>query len=383
MRRLALLACLVAGLPGLACHKRAPYCTYVRAGDGPQGTVAVRADVVVTGLEVPWGIAFITRDAMLVTERPGRLRLVTGSVLEPNPVATLTVHTIEEGGLLGIALSPAFVETRKFFLYLTYDKPDGSVANRVERWTLSGDAKSAALDRVVVDDIAAAPFHNGGRIRVGPDGMLWIGTGDARDPDRSQDAGSPNGKILRVTLDGDPAPDNPAPGSRVWSRGLRNVEAFDWLTGKPGSPLVIAEHGPSGELGRDGNDRILVSSPGANHGWPDAYGCDDGDGITGASLSWAKAIPPGGASFYTGTRIAEWQGSFIVGTLKSEHLHRVALDPNDPKRVVRHEAYLTGAHGRLRDVVMGPDRELYVTTSNCDNRGTCPPDKDKILRITR
>jgi glucose/arabinose dehydrogenase len=344
----------------------------------------VHAEIVVSGLEIPWSIAFLTPAAMLVTERPGRLRLVTGNLVEPVPVVTFAVHTVEEGGLLGLALSPHFAETRQFYVYLTYDRPDGSFGNRIERWILANDARSATFDRIVLDGLAAAPFHNGGRIRFGPDGMLWIGTGDARDPDVAQDDDRLNGKILRITPDGDPAPDNPWPGKAQWNKGLRNVEAFDWATNKPGAPLIIAEHGPtSGEKGHDGGDRVFVSAPGANHGWPDAFQCDDGRGITGPSLSWAKAIPPGGASFYTGTRIPEWRGSFIVGTLGSQHLHRIVFDPNDPVRVLVHEAYLTGQYGRMRDVVMGLDGELYVTTSNCDGRGSCPPDKDKILRITR
>ncbi|HEY8072618.1 MAG TPA: PQQ-dependent sugar dehydrogenase [Labilithrix sp.] len=381
MSRFGVVALSVLAL--VACTRRAPYCTYVRAGDGPSGAVPIRAETVVSGLEVPWSIAFLTNDAMLVTERPGRLRLVAGGVLEPQPVATIPVHTVEEGGLLGLALAPDFGSSRRFFLYYTYDGADGYAHDRVERWILADDARSAQPDKILFDPIAAAPFHNGGRLRVGPDGMLWIGTGDAGNPKTAQDAYTPNGKILRVTLDGDPAPDNPVPGSPVWASGLRNVEAFDWLSPKPGAPLVIAEHGPSGELGRHGNDRILVSFPGANHGWPDSYGCDDGDGVTGASLSWAKAVPPGGAALYTGTRIPEWRGSFLVGTLLSQHIHRVVLDPNDPKRVVLHEVYLAGELGRVRDVVMSPDGELYVATSNCDSRGTCPPDGDRIVRITR
>jgi glucose/arabinose dehydrogenase len=130
-----------------------------------------------------------------------------------------------------------------------------------------------------------------------------------------------------------------------------------------------------------------VAAYGANLGWPDTYGCDEGHGVVSPSLSWEKAVPPGGAAFYTGSKIPEWRGSFIVGALGARHLHRVVLDREDPRRVVRHETYFEGEPpsglGRVRDVLMGPDDELYVTTSNCDGRGTCPADGDKIVRITR
>jgi glucose/arabinose dehydrogenase len=368
---------------------------YVRNAEwGPPGAAAARVELVARGLETPWGLAFLTPTAILVTERKGRVRLVTGSALVPDPVATVPVHADGEGGLLGIALAPDFAATRHFFLYYTHDDPGGGdPTNRIERWTLSSDARSAVPDEILVDGIAASPAHDGGRIRVGPDGMLWAGTGDARDRDLPEDLGSLNGKILRMTPDGAAPADNPWPGSVVWARGLRNVEAFDWLdpkasaTAPGGGVLVIAEHGPSGELGRRGDDRILVSAPGADHGWPDAYGCRDGEGVTGASLSFQTALPPGGASFYRGDRIPEWKGSFLVATLGSRHLQRVAFDRVDPRVVVLHETYFVGdppnGFGRLRDVVMGPDGEMYVTTSNCDGRGTCPPEGDAILRVTR
>lgn len=398
---------IAGGLAGAlnGCSSKAPYCTFVYEGDGPRGTVAVRGEVVATGLETPWAIAFLNDGAMLVTERKGRLRLVTRAGLEPNPVAVIPVHAENESGLLGIALAPSFATTRQFFLYYTYEA-NGRVANRIERWILASDAHSASPERVLVDTIAASPGHDGGRLRIGPDGMLYAGTGDARNRDLPPDVESLNGKILRMTVDGQVPPDNPWAGKFPFVRGVRNVEGFDWLdartgtaarAGAPDPLLVVADHGPSGELGRKGNDEITVTLAGANLGWPDKYGCEDGDGVSAPSLAWAKAVPPGGAAFYTGTRIPEWRGSLMVGVLGAKHLHRVVLSsPIDLTRcrtpacaptIDRHETYFLGeppdGFGRLRDVVMGPDDELYVTTSNCDGRGTCPPDGDKILRITR
>lgn len=358
-------------------------CTLVNDGYGEQGKVDIRVEEVVTGLEVPWGMAFLPQGDMLVTERPGRVRLVRGGKLLPKPVANVNVTESGEGGLLGIAAHPDFERNRLFYLYYTGDRGRYQV-NRVERWRLSADGQSATRDRTIVDDIPVALYHNGGRLRFGPDGMLYIGTGDARKPESSQDVKSLAGKILRLTPDGQIPKDNPNPGSPVFISGIRNTQGFDWLNG---STLAVTDHGPSGELGRSGADKVVVAKAGDNLGWPAIQTCEPRKGLVSPSLVWQKAAPPGGAAIYTGNAIPEWKGSLIIGTLRSEHLHRVAFDPKSPSRVQLHEVYLQGdaqnGYGRLREVLMGPDGELYVTTSNCDGRGNCPPQQDKILRITR
>ncbi|PIG91499.1 PQQ-dependent sugar dehydrogenase [Gloeocapsopsis sp. IPPAS B-1203] len=353
-------------------------CTLVPEGAGPQGQVNVRTEEVVTGLEVPWGIAFLPNNDMLVTERPGRVRLVRNGQLESAPVATINVTDSGEGGLLGIAAHPDFAENRLFYVYYTADR-NGTPINRVERWQLSQDGTSATRDRMIVDDIPVALYHNGGRIRFGPDGMLYIGTGDARDPDISQDNSSLAGKILRVTPDGEVPQDNPFPGNPVYISGIRNTQGFDWANE---STMWVTDHGPSGELGRRGHDKVSVATAGDNLGWPTIYRCESQEGLVTPSLVWREAAPPGGATIYTGNAIPEWQGNLMIATLRSEHLHRVAFDPNS-QQIQQHEVYLQGEHGRLRDAVMGLDGELYITTSNCDGRGSCPAGQDKILRVTR
>lgn len=355
-------------------------CQLVEEGFGRRGTVNVRVEEVVQGLEVPWGIAFLPNNDMLVTERPGRVRLVRNGRLQPQPVATLSVTARGgEGGLLGIALHPQFASNRLFYLYYTTDQGGGSV-NRVERWRLSQDGQRAQRDRIILDNIPVAAFHNGGRLRFGPDGMLYIGTGDAREPGTSQDADSLAGKILRVTPDGQVPPDNPIPGNPAFISGIRNTQGFDWLDR---NTLLVTDHGPSGELGRRGRDEVTVARAGDNLGWPTIYGCQARSGLVNPSISWVSAVPPGGAAIYTGNAIPEWKGSLIIGTLGSRHLHRVVFNSNNPGQVQQHEVYLQGVQGRLREVIMSPNGELYVTTSNCDARGDCPPERDKILRITR
>ncbi|MBW4667445.1 MAG: PQQ-dependent sugar dehydrogenase [Cyanomargarita calcarea GSE-NOS-MK-12-04C] len=354
-------------------------CTLVKDGSGSQGKVNVRVEEVVTGLEVPWGIAFLPNRDMLVTERPGRVRLVQGGKLMQKPVATIDVTGSGEDGLLGIATHPNFAENRLFYVYYTADR-NGSQVNRVERWRLLEDGLNASQDKIILDNIPVAQYHNGGRIRFGPDGMLYIGTGDARNPQSSQDVNSLAGKILRVTPDGQVPKDNPFPGNPVYITGIRNTQGFDW---RDASTLLVTDHGPSGELGRSGHDKVSVAKAGDNLGWPTIYRCESKEGLVTPSLVWREATPPGGAAIYTGNAIPEWKGSLMIATLRSEHLQRVAFNPQSPQQVQVQEVYLQSKQGRLREAIMGPDGELYVTTSNCDGRGSCSSPQDKILRITR
>lgn len=353
-------------------------CTLVENGFGPPGQVQVRVEEVVTGLEVPWGIAFLPNNGMLVTERLGRIRLVQNGKLHPRPIATVKVSDRGEGGLLGIATHPDFAKNRFFYIYFTASLPGKSV-NRVERWRLSEDGQKATRDRIIIDNIPVARFHNGGRIRFGPDGMLYIGTGDARDPDLSQDVNSLAGKILRFTPEGQVPADNPFSDNPVYILGIRNTQGFDWINP---STLWVSDHGPSGELGRSGHDEVSVAQAGDNLGWPTVYRCESQPRLVPPTLTWRQALPPGGAAVYTGDAIPEWKGSFMVAGLRAEQLQRIVIDPQTGQ-LQHHEVYLQGQQGRLREAVMGPDGDLYITTSNCDGRGRCPAQRDKILRITR
>ncbi len=354
-------------------------CKLVENGFGPQGQVNIRVEEVVSGLEVPWGIGFLPDGKWLVTERAGRVRLVQNGQLQPQPVATIDVSERGEGGLLGIAIHPQFASNRWFYVYYT-GTSNGAAVNRVERWQLSPDGLTAQRDRIILDNIPVAQYHNGGRIRFGPDGMLYIGTGDARDPDSSQDVQSLAGKILRVTPEGEVPADNPFSGNPVYISGIRNTQGFDWVNE---STLRVSDHGPSGELGRSGHDKVSLATAGDNLGWPTIYRCESQPGLVTPSIVWQQALPPGGAAIYTGNTIPEWNGNLIVAALRAEQLQRVVFDPRSPQQVQQHEVYLQGEYGRLREVIMGNDGELYVTTSNCDGRGNCPADQDKILRITR
>ncbi len=324
---------------------------------GPDGKVAVRAETVVSGLEVPWSFAFLPGGDVLISERPGRVRLLRGGSLVAQPVLTVQTGESSEGGLLGIA-----VQGDALWIYVTVPGPE----NQLQKWKLSRDHASATLDRVVLRGIAAGRFHDGGRIRFGPDGKLYIGTGDARDPNRSQDATSLNGKLLRM---GDR-------GAEIFLSGIRNLEAFDWLED---GRLVLADHGPSGELDRRGHDEVSLAFQGDNLGWPAIYGCETQWNMVTPLISWVHAVPPGGLAVYRGKAIPQWRGSVLVASLRSEHLHRLVLSKDGS--VAAHEVYFRGTYGRLREIAMTPSGELWVSTSNCDGRGKCGPQKDQILRI--
>jgi glucose/arabinose dehydrogenase len=383
MRTCLLLSALLVLAACSGCRKSqtktAPDCILVEDGFGPDGTVPITTDIVAEGLNTPWGIAWLPGGDALVTERPGRIRLLRQGVLQPAPVATVPIADSSEGGLLGIAAHPDFASNRLFYIYVTHEA-NRDTRNRVERWTLSEDRTGATFERVILGDIPASKFHDGGRIRFGPDGMLYVGTGDARDPDNSQNLDTPSGKLLRLTPDGEVPADNPFPGKAVFLLGVRNTQGFDW---KDPDTLYFTDHGPSGDTFRRGHDEVSVVRKGDNLGWPTLYSCEAGEGLVTPSLTWEDAVPPGGAAIYTGDAIPEWKGSLLVGSLSSRHLHRVAFSPDNPTQVAQHEVYLRNTWGRLREVSMGPDGHLYVTTSNCDGRGDCGARKDVILRIRR
>ncbi len=356
-------------------------CQRVARGYGDPGEVDVDVQIVAQGLDVPWSIGWLPGGDLIVTERDGALlRIDPAAPGDRIELARVPVNEAGEGGLLGLALHPDFAANRWIYLYYTARGP----ANRVERWTLAEDGQSAEADRIILDDIPARQYHNGGRLRFGPDGHLYVGTGDAGSPDTSQDTDSLAGKILRITDEGAIPDDNPLPGSATWLYGIRNTQGFDWL---PDGRMVVTDHGPSGiptEGGRTGHDEITIAAPGDNLGWPDIYACETAPDMLAPAMTWANAMPPGGAAIYTGDAIPEWRGDTFIGVLgfgdDIGHLHRIRFDANGD--VVTSETYLRGDYGRLRDVVMGPDGDLYVTSSGCDGRGSCGAG-DVILRVTR
>ncbi len=331
----------------------------------------VRVAEVVGGLEVPWALAFLPDGGMLVSERPGRIRLFRGGRL--SPYAELPVYARGESGLLGLALHPRFPQEPYVYAYRTVE--EGGLRNQVVRLRHLGER--GILDRVILDGIPARAhgLHSGGRIAFGPDGMLHVTTGEAYEREMAQDLASLGGKILRLTPEGEPAPGNPFLGRRgarpeVYSYGHRNPQGLAWHpdTGE----LFSSEHGPSGEQGF-GHDEVNVILPGGNYGWPRVVGQGNDPRYLDPLYLWPQGFPPGNLAFFRG-------GLYVAG-LRGEVLVRLELQGGRGSwRVARVETVLSGL-GRLREVQVGPDGALYVTTSNRDGRGRPRPGDDKVLRL--
>jgi glucose/arabinose dehydrogenase len=327
----------------------------------------LKVRTVATGLEIPWEIAFLPDGRALVTERPGRVRLLdAGLKLQDDPVAEVPVSAQGEGGLMGLALDPEFADNR--FVYLYFTTAEGM---RLERWRLGGDDR-LTRDATLVTDIRAGSVHDSGRIAFGPDDDLYVATGDSGNRELAQDDASLNGKFLRLTPEqyrGD-AVVRP----EIYSKGNRNPQGLDW---QPGSDRLIAtEHGPSGFDGEQGWDEINAIVRSGDYQWP-TYG-EDQKGAGAPLKLYEDAIAPSGATFVTraGSR---WTGDYVFAALRGESLHRLTFDGD---RVTGDETLLGGRYGRLRTVVEGPGGKLYVLTSNRDGRGDPAGDDDRILELT-
>ena len=348
------------------------------AADSP----SISLDTVATGLEVPWSLAFAPDGRIFVTERVGRIRLIENGVLREEPWATLSVTSVGESGLMGIALAPDFSTSRHVYVVGTFG-PRDELVNRVVRF-VERDGRGVE-PVVVIDGMVAAAFHAGNTIAFGPDGMLYVATGDARQPHLAQERGSLAGKILRYRSDGSVPHDNPFPGSPVYALGLRNVQGLSWYpeTGD----LFATEHGPSGfpnERFRRDRDELNVIRGGGNYGWPEVAGIARDRRFVDPIAEWTPAIAPSGIAVHSGETPA-WQGSVFVAGLRGRQLRRVIIgrtgDDVTPWRLAGEEVLFQGELGRIRAVAMGLDGHLYFTTSNRDGRGTAGTNDDRILRL--
>lgn len=317
---------------------------------------AAEPEVLAEGLAVPWAVDFLPDGTALVTERDTARVLSLGPGEEATELATVPdVDAVNEAGLLGLAVSPDFADNAHVFVYLTTTED-----NRVLRMVHDGEQLSP--DAVVLDSIPRETYHSGGRIAFGPDGYLYVATGDAAEPSIAQDPDSLGGKILRIDEDGQPAPGNPTQGSPVWSSGHRNVQGLDW--DEQGTMFAS-------EFGADTWDELNRIEPGANYGWPQVEGPGGGPEFTDPLHAWrpAEASPSG---------IAVTQDAIYVATLRGQSLWRVPLadgQVGDPERL------LEGSLGRLRDVAVAPDGRLWLLTSNVF-RGDPAPEDDRVIAIT-
>ncbi len=319
---------------------------------------APTVSVVAKDLQVPWALTFIpdTTD-MLVTERSGNLVKVDASG-NKQTVGSIPAQQIGEGGLLGMTLDPNFSTNHYIYFYYTYSS--NGALNRIVRYKFENNKLTD--EKILVDKIPGNSNHDGGRIKFGPDGYLYATTGDAQDPSNAQDKNSLSGKILRMTTEGKPAPGNPF-GTLVYSYGHRNPQGLAW---DDKSQLWSTEHGRSAPTGYD---ELNLITAGKNYGWDIIQGDEARSGMetpvinSGASNTWA----PAGAIFLN--------GKIIFAGLRGTGLYIYDISSKQLSEKLKNE------YGRLRDVELGPDGFIYVTTSNNDGRGNPVVGDDRILKI--
>ncbi|MGW5354940.1 PQQ-dependent sugar dehydrogenase [Streptomyces sp. NPDC004031] len=329
-------------------------------------TGSAKADATVaTKLAAPWGVAQLADGTLLVGSRDtGKVSLVDpekGTSTLAGTVPGVTHTQGGENGLLGLALSPNFGTDHFVYAYFSTDS-DNRIARMLYDPTRSAGDQLGAPD-TILRGIPTGSIHNGGRIAFGPDGMLYAGTGETGNRGLAQDMSSLGGKILRMTPDGQPAPDNPVSGSLVYSPGHRNVQGLAW---DPEGHLWASE------FGQDTWDELNLIEPGKNYGWPVVEGIAHRAGYVDPVAQWHtdEASPSG---------IAYVAGCIWMASLKGERLWRIPLDGT--KAAAAPQAFFVKTYGRLRTVVAVDDHTLLVTTSNTDGRGTPKPGDDRILRV--
>jgi glucose/arabinose dehydrogenase len=334
----------------------------------------IRVSAVARGLANPWSLAFLPNGDLLVTERAGRLRIIRGGALDPQPIAGVpSVRTTALGGLLEVALHPRFADNR--LLYLSYTK--GNDANltttALARARFDGTALSDLRDIFVANSWSASATNFGGRIAFDRDGFLYVTIGERQEQDRAQKGDDHGGKVIRLRDDGSVPPDNPFAGTpgflpEIYSLGHRSPQG---LALHPDTGAIWEnEHGPLG------GDEVNIILPGRNYGWPlVTFGTDyDGTKIADATsrddleppfMYWVPSIAISGLSFYAGDRFPEWRGNAFVGALfegrtrGTGHIQRITFNEGRP---IQREPILTDLHQRIRDVRPGPDGLLYVLT---------------------
>jgi glucose/arabinose dehydrogenase len=316
---------------------------------------------------------------LLFTERPGRVRIIEGGKLRAEPVFTVPdVEPSSESGLMDISLHPDFAKNN--FVYLAYSYRKDGKRDKVVRYKFTGG--KLVEEKIIIQDIPAAANHAGMRARFGPDGKLYITTGDATDWNLAQKLDSLAGKTLRLNDDGSIPPDNPfanTAGARpeIWSYGHRNAQGLAWQPGT--GQMFQTEHGPSSFEGLgSGGDEFNVVDRGANLGWPTIHHEQKREGMVSPLLEYSPACAPASGMFYSGDKFPEFKGNFFFGCLRGTRIIRVLLDG---RKVVRQENLLSGTFGRIREMGEGPDGYIYFSTSNRDGRGSPAADDDRIMRI--
>ena len=360
----------------IASGTAAPQRDVVTTSSGQQ----LRIEPVATNLRTIWDMAWAPDGEMWVTERGGRVSRIDVATGRVTPVGEIEVLERGESGLMGMAFHPDFPREPWVYLVHSFGAQD-DIRNRLIR--VRYESGRLGVPETLIDNIQGRRNHDGSRLAIGPDRLLYMTMGEAGQRPLSQDTSSLNGKILRLTLDGKPAPGNPF-DNEVWSWGHRNPQG---LVFQPGTGVLYsAEHGPRTD------DEVNVIERGRNYGWPTVAGlCDTPEerefcraaDVVESVHEWTPTVGMSGADFYDHDLIPGWKGNLLVTSLVGRSLFRVELTP-DGRRSSSVERLFEDRYGRLRDVLVGPDGAVYIATSNHDGRarGIGPFEgDDKVLRI--
>src|ERR1700694_2725484 len=354
-----------------------PSPTPTPSGGGTASDQTLKTSDVATGLDNPWSLAFAPDGRLFFTEPPGRLRVIDQSGLVAQPVLDITAQSAGfEAGLTGMDLDPNFATNGIIYIHYCTQLSDG-LHCRVARVVVSGNF--GRLDQTLFEYVSGKPDHTGGRLRVGPDHLLYLSTGDHTLPDSSQDVKSFNGKVLRMNMDGTPAAGNPFPSAPlVYALGFRDPQGLAWDSS---GQLYGTDHGPTS------NDEVNIIFAGKNYGWPTCVGiCNNPSFVDPVKLFNPETAPPSGAMFYRGSIIPGWDGSLLFAVLGlannsfAHHVHQLKFDHPGGTRVAEEQILWQNKFGRIRDVVEGPDGFLYFSTSNQHTSVSGSPGDDRIIR---
>ena len=341
------------------------------------GSTTVKVDTLITGLDVPWEMLH-HNGSLWITERRGRVSRIDTSTGIKRVLLRLTGTVVQqsESGLLGMALHPAFSTIPEVFLAYTYLN-SGFIRERIVKYRYENDSLINPV--ILINDLPGNSTHNGCRLHFLPDTTLLASTGDVQNLSLPQDTGSLSGKILRMKTDGTAPQDNPFPGSLVYSFGHRNVQGIASL---PDGKIILSEHGASTD------DEVQILQPGRNYGWPNVEGfCSTptennfcaANQVVEPIRAYTPTIAPSDMVFYENPFFPEWNNTLLITILKNKQVRAIRLNAANDS-VVSDMAYLSNRFGRLRDICVGANREIYLATNGASWANT-DPNTHSIIRL--